>query len=569
MLHAGRGRLGQLVAHQRDDGHVGLDHLVDLLIGGDALLVVGDGTRRVDGGVDVRVAVVEAVIEIARLEELLDDVVGRGIGSLPAEAADLVVLGVPSVVERAPVHHVELAVDADLLEAGLDGLHDRLVVAVAVEGELELDAALAVGVRGIVLVEQLLGRVGVVVRVLPGVLLVARHGLGQDVVGRHAGALVDGLADGLTVDGQRDGATQVDVLQHGVGVDHGQEVDARHVAECQALVVVAQRVAVLGLLHLAARGLDGRDRHVADVDVAALELAVAGLHVLLDGEGHAGDQGLVALVVLEAQQVDRLPVFPLAVHHEGAVADRGPAVRRRVVERRLGHRRGARDGGDQREVAEGDGELHDQRVVVGAGHAGQLLGVAALHRVVALDHLVVGRLHGGVVVGRRVAHALPAALERLRVHGVAIVEGVALGDVEGELGRVVVGLPALGGQRGQLFLLVVVVGEVVKELLGHDVAGDVGVVVGIDAGRVGQVVGQAGTRRGCRAVPRRGLLPAASGDLRRDACGQRARLQKRATRDVAGAMRIHNLVAFVPHRFSSPHLDVYKRGIYSSSTEQI
>ncbi len=133
------------------------------------------------------------------------------------------------------------------------------------------------------------------------------------------------------------------------------------------------------------------------------------------------------------------------------------------------------------EVGIGHRELDHEGLLVGAGDAGELVGLAGHEGVVAVHHgdvVVDGR--GGRLVGLGVDQAGPGTLEGLGVHRVAVVELGALHKGEGELGGVVVGLPGGGGAGDELALLVVVVGQAVEDLVADLRALGLLAVVGVD-----------------------------------------------------------------------------------------
>ena len=193
---------------------------------------------------------------------------------------------------------------------------------VLVVGKGHVNATIAVSASGSNLVEVLVSLVDVVGAELPCALLVAIDARRNNAVSGGTGTLEDGLADGLTVDGQGDTPTQVGVVERLGRVVAGQVVGRRLGAE-QHVLAVAHGVAVLGHAAILLGGIDLSNRNVADVKVTCLELLVSGLHVLDDLEVDAIDLGLVAIVIVELLEVDLLTILPLAVHHERAVTDRG------------------------------------------------------------------------------------------------------------------------------------------------------------------------------------------------------------------------------------------------------
>ena len=281
------------------------------------------------------------------------------------------------------------------------------------------------------------------------------------------GYLEDGLADGLTVDGQGDAPTQVGVVERlGRGVA-GQIVRGRLGAEQHALAVT-HGVAVLGHAAILLGGIDLSDGNVADIEVTGLELLVSGLHVLDDLEVDAIDLGLVAIVIVELLDVDLLAILPLAVHHERAVTDRGKIEALDIGLGALGNRGQSRMRGDEGEVGVSGRQLDDEGLIVGARNTAELGSVTGKQVVITLDHgKVIGDL-GRAVLGSDgrlgVDQTLPTELEGLGSNVVTVVK-LGLLDLEGKLGGVVVGLKGLASQRNDLALLGVVRGQSVKELI--------------------------------------------------------------------------------------------------------
>ena len=260
-----------------------------------------------------------------------------------------------------------------------------------------------------------------------------------------------------------------------------------------------------------------------------LELAVPRLDVLLDVERKLADLGLVAvLVILVGLEVDVLAVLPRAVHGVGAVADGRPEEGLEVVEGGLGHGGRGHDGADHGEVHKGLGELHLEGVLVGAGDAGELVGLAGDDVLVALDQLEVVAHDGRRVARLGAAEAVPGTLEGLGVHGLAVVEGVALLDLEGPHGAVVVAAPRLAGAGHELLLVEVVGAHGVEQLAGHHAAGHILRVEGVDRGRVGDEVGELAA-----ALPRRGAVALLAAGERDEPGGQGAPREEGAPRHAA------------------------------------
>ena len=357
---------------------------------------------------------------------------------------------------------------------------------VLVVGQSHVNATVTVGVGRSNLVEVLVGLVDVIGAELPCALLVAIDARRNDTVGGSTGALEDGLADGLAVDGQGDAPAQVGVVERlGRGVA-SQIVRGRLSAE-QHTLTVAHGVAILGLATVLLGGIDLSNGNVADVEVTGLELLVSSLHVLDDLEVNAVDLGLVAIVIVELLEVDLLTILPLAVHHERAVTNRGKVEALGIGLGALGNRGQSRVGGDEGEVGVGGSQLDDEGLIVGAGDTGELGSVTGKQIVIALDHGKVISDLGRTILGSDsrlgVDQALPTELEGLGGNVVTVVE-LSLLDLEGELGGVVVSLKGLAGQRNDLALLGVVRGQRVEELVLDLSALVLLDVVGVDADRV-------------------------------------------------------------------------------------
>ena len=256
--------------------------------------------------------------------------------------------------------------------------------------------------------------------------------------------------------------------------------------------------------------------------------------VLLDGEVDGVQRGLVAVVVLEALDVDILAGLPLAIHHEGAVADGGHQEAVGVFDSGLRHGGQARVAADGQEVGHGGRKGHDEGLVVRAAEAGNLLGGAAGHLVIAHDgRQVVADLAGG---GHgRVDEALPAALEGLGGHGVAVVELGVL-EVEGEDGVVVADLPGRGSLGLDVGLVPVPLHQGVKQNVADLGALGLLKVIGVDGDGVGDVVLE-GAAVSCLdggiALGGRGVLVLAAGREGCEGAGGQATLDEGAASDAA------------------------------------
>ena len=379
---------------------------------------------------------------------------------------------------------------------------------VLVVGKGHINATIAVSASGSDLVEVLVSLVDVIGAELPCALLVAGDSRRNDAVSGGTGTLEDGLADGLTVDGQGDAPAQVGVIERlGRGVA-GQIVRGRLGTE-QHMLAVTHGVAVLGLATVLLCGVDLSNGNVADIEVTGLELLVSGLHVLDDLEVDGVDLGLVAIVIVKLLEVDLLTILPLAVHHERAVTDRGKVEALDIGLGALGNRGQSRVRGDEGEVGVSGRQLDDEGLIVGASNTAELGSVAGKQIVIALDHgKVVGDL-GRTILGSDgrlgVDQALPTELEGLGSNVVTVVE-LGLLDLEGELGGVVVSLKGLASQRNDLALLGVVLRQSVEELVLDLSALILLDVVGVDADRVVDVEVQ--RRTGVRSGSVAALLAA-------------------------------------------------------------
>ena len=357
--------------------------------------------------------------------------------------------------------------------------------------------------------------------------------------------------------------TQVDV-GHLLILHVDEDVVGGELGAVEHVLLGGHVVAVRGLAVLVDGILELGRRDLADVEVAGLELAIGGLHVLLDGEVDAVDLGGLAVVVVKANEVDFLAIDPGAVHLEGAVADRGTEEGVKVVAGldRSGLRHGSERGvrADEREVGVSGGELHHEGVVIRAGDAGELGGAAVEHRVVAVHQReVVGDL-GRLVAGLGVADALPGVLEAGGGHRVAVVERGTLDQVEGELVRGVVDIPGLGGQAHELVGVEVIDGQRVKELIADLHALVFLGVVRVDGDRVVDVVVEGGTRGT--------LAGAARVVLARSERGERGRgktaLDEGTTRDTTDLLLSHTFfllllsrrASFLPRPSAEPEIRV-------------
>ena len=191
----------------RQSGIILTDESADLAASCLTLLLVLDLTGLFHHLVDLRVGVLLVVVVGTRVEVRIQEVVhGRIVGSPTKAAKGELVLG--EVVEvGSPLDGVLLDSEANGLKVELDGGHEILVTTVTVVVQRNLKTALAIGVCGVASVlENLLGLIGIVLAVLPDILLRVVNGGRHDGGGGHAGTLVQGVHDVLTVDGQGEGA---------------------------------------------------------------------------------------------------------------------------------------------------------------------------------------------------------------------------------------------------------------------------------------------------------------------------------------------------------------------------
>ena len=420
------------------------------------------------------------------MEQRIQEVVHDRVVGNPAQTTELIVEVLVLLEQRRPLRGIGSSGNAHLGEVADDGLHDLLVATVLVVGKGHVNATIAVSASGSNLVEVLVGLVDVVGAELPCALLVAIDARRNNAVGGGTGTLEDGLADGLTVNGQGDAPTQVGVVERLGRVVAGQVVGGRLGAE-QHVLAVTHGVAVLGHAAILLGSVDLSNGNVADIEVTGLELLVGGLHVLDDLEVDAIDLGLVAIVIVELLEVDLLTILPLAVHHERAVTDRGKVEALNIRLGALGNRGQSRVRGDEGEVGVSGRQLDDEGLIVGASNTAELGSVTGKQVVIALDHgKVIGDL-GRAVLGSDsrlgVDQTLPSELEGLGGNVVTVVE-LGLLDLEGELGGVVVGLEGLASQRDNLALLGVIRGQSVEQLVVNLSALVLLDVVGVDADRV-------------------------------------------------------------------------------------
>ena len=305
------------------------------------------------------------------MEQRIQEVVHDRVVGNPAQTTELIVEVLVLLEQRRPLRGIGDGGNADLGEVADDGLHDLLVATVLVVGKGHANATVAVGTGRSNLVEVLVSLVDVVGAELPCALLVAIDARRNNAVGGGTGALEDGLADGLAVNGQGDTPAKVGVVERlGRGVA-GQVVGGRLGAEQHALAV-AHGVAVLGHAAILLGSVDLSNGNIADIEVTGLELLVGGLHVLDDLEVDAIDLGLVAIVIVELLEVDLLTILPLAVHHERAVTDRGKVEALNIGLGALGNRGQSRVRGDEGEVGVSGRQLNDEGLIVGASNTAEL-----------------------------------------------------------------------------------------------------------------------------------------------------------------------------------------------------
>ena len=509
----------------RDDRHVlGADG-VGLVHELDARLLVHGLARLVQLRVKLRAGVVRDVVAYAGVHERLQEVVHDGIVSRPTARAQLEGAIDVAGEHRRVLELVDVDGDAHGCPVRLHG--DKLVRAPGgVDHDGERDAAAAARIGGIAgLVEKGVGLVDVIGGVDPGGLVVAGDSRRDDVARGGCRALVERVAERLAVDGKRHGLTHELVREDGV-VHVVREVLGVHDLSQQGLLARRDGVAVLGLAVGRGGLLDAAGGDVAEVEVASLELEERGVGVLLDREVHAADVcGLVSTVVGELRHVDELSVLPRAVHHERAVAHGGLGVGGEVVLGAVGNRRQRGAAHHEREVGVRRGELDLERVVIGAGDARELVGLAVDHVVVALDQREVVRDDRRGVGGLRVADAVPGVLERVRGHVGAVVELQPLLDVEGPGVGGVVRVPGLCGEWLELLGGVVVARERVEELRCHCGAVELLDVKGVNARGVVDV---AADRRG------RGSIGGRRGRARRRGAGAAARARSETHRCARG-----------------------------------
>ena len=518
------------VEHDGDGRQLLANGLVDLALLGLALVVVVDLTGILKGLVNLGIVVLGVVVLCGAEEVGVQEVVQRRVVGNPAEAADLELAVAQGRQVGSPLHGGDLHLEAHSLQVLLNHGHDVLVTAAGVAREGDLRAG------EVVVVDDLLRSLGVILAVLPGVVLAGVQNRGEEVVGRLTGTLEEAVADLLTIDGQGDCLTHGELAHDRVFHVHDKVVDGG-LSASEDLLARRDGVAVLGDTLGGLELLQTARGDLGEVHVAGLELAECGVGVLLDGEVHAIQRGLLAVVVIEADNVDVLVGLPLPIHLEGAVADGGHEEALGVVEGGLRHgcQRGV--GADVGEVGHGGGQLDDEGVLVGAGQTDDLVSLALAHLDCALDGVqVVANLAGG---GHLLVHqTLPATLEGLGVNGVAVVELGALDQVEGVGQAVIRDVPGLGGLGDDLARLPVVVGQGVEEhvldlgaliLLG---------VVRIDGDRVVDVLLEGATSRGSGTgsagrtrVRGGGLLLAASRQSGQRA-GSKPTLHEGATRNL-------------------------------------
>ena len=325
-------------------------------------------------------------------------------------------------------------------------------VGVVGDGEGAVPRGDGVGLR-----PQFLGLVGVVGQdvVAGDVGVVALKGRSGEVLGGGAGAVEDGLRDGVTIDGHGDGlAAQAAFLTGEVG----QVLRDREVLD-----------ASVGLVHGAAgqlglEGLEdgGRDA-IKDVHGVGGQVLVGGVEARVEDEGHAVVLSLgVTHVVLVGNGGELDVVLPRVGrgHLVGAVAHGGLAASVGVSEGRVRERCVGDVAQARHEVRGGVLQLRGEGVVVDLGQAGDLT-VA----------LIVGALEDGeersLLLLLR-CDEVPGLDEVVGLDGGAVGELAVVVELDGPLGRVLVGLDGLGDVEDGL--AVNVVADELAEQDGQDLA---------------------------------------------------------------------------------------------------
>ncbi|ELS26429.1 hypothetical protein ppKF707_2934 [Metapseudomonas furukawaii] len=328
----------------------------------------------------------------------------------------------------APFVADDPGLDADLGPVRLEHLGHQLGVGVvgALHGHgPEADLG-ALGHAGGL--EQGLGLLRVVAGVLDG-LVVGPLGRRHAVDGELAGALVDGVDDGLLVHRHVQGLAHFELVEGRAGdvVGDVAEVEARLAGHHQPGV---------GLQ----RGEVGGARVQGDLALAGLELLRAHRSVGVDGEDQVVDLHVLGLpVVLVAGEAD-LCVLLVALEHEGTGADGllvdvgGLAGLEQLVGVLGGldggevHRQVLDEGRVHLVEGEGHGQvielfhLGDVRVQAHVGEVGELGGVRLAEGVLLVEHALEGEDH---VIGIEVAARLEVR-GGVELHAGAQVEDVAL-----------------------------------------------------------------------------------------------------------------------------------------------
>ncbi|SVJ69383.1 Uncharacterised protein [Klebsiella pneumoniae] len=328
------------------------------------------------------------------------------------------------------------------------------------------------------LLQQLPGLGRIVGRVLDG-LVVGPLGRRHAVARQLAGALVDGVDDGLLVHRHVQRLAYFQLVERLVGdvVGDVAEVEAGLRRQVQVRVLL-QRVEV------------GGARVEGDLALAGLELLRAHRGVGVDSEDQVVDLHLVRLpVVLVALEAD-LRILLVAAEHERAGADRllvdvaGLALLEQLrgvfggLDRWEGHRQVL----DEGRVDLVEGELHrmlvelldpgDVLVQAHVGEVGKLGGVGLAERMILVEHAFEGEQH---VVGIEFAGRLEV-VGTVELHALAQVEGIGL--------AVVADVPAFREAGKDLGAAALELGQAVEDGFRRGVEiGTGGVLGGIEAGR--------------------------------------------------------------------------------------
>ena len=421
-----------------------------------------------DCGIKVSAGVLTIVVAVAGGEQL-DHVGGIVVVHDPAVTGSVIVAGAAHRGEAGPLDLVDVHGDAQLAPGLLQILSNGGVVTGIVGAVLDDGEAFAVGVAGIG--QSLLGslEVGLVVIAdvgLAAVGVVVEHAVliddaGADqIVSGGVGALHDGVGNIVTVDGQAQSLTDIDIVERLLLVVQGEVVGAQDGVNIEVAAVLS--------LGQAGDLIGGNILDELCLTAVVSGVSSAGILKQEQGDGVGNDLGGIpaAVVVRVLGQNNTLGGDPIG-DHVGAVADvgvgRGAPCIAVGLNSSLLHRAHGGKGSQlvkvSAGVAQGDGQglavlagndIQGIEVRLG-GHVAGCIGVAD-GILIAVDHADNGLGIGGSGVGR--GQTLEGVLKVLRSQVGAIAPLQAVTHREGPDQAVIADSVALSLAGDDLVVLI-------------------------------------------------------------------------------------------------------------------